>query len=244
MLSRSQVREHTGTYQTVAPNAPYGLQCLKNLFEQEDSSSPDKAKLETILAKDFRDLENGNERSKGREDIIELIMSRRSRYSKYQTDLTQAWCITNSNKTQTVLFESIRFIVFQRDAEWVRIPVAGRLEVRACTVDGKAGGEIVLRKLTMDLSAFWKRRTELESISPISTPTLINSQPSVERSPKYELPAFVPDKPRSPLPGLLPFVEGQPPNSQKRNSFVTRVMGPQDRKEKSTVVPTPNPYCK
>ena len=98
---------------------------------------PRQAKLETILAKDFRDLENGYERSKGREDIIELVVSRQSRYSKYQTDLTQAWCITNSNKTQTVLFESIRFIVFQRDTEWVRIPLAGRLEVRACTVDGK-----------------------------------------------------------------------------------------------------------
>jgi hypothetical protein len=246
MLSRSQVREHTGTYQTVASNAPYGLQCLKNLFEQEDSSSPDKAKLETVLAKDFRDLENGNERSKSREDIIELIMSRRSRYSKYQTDLTRAWCITNSNKTQTVLFESIRFIVLQRDTEWIRIPLSGRLEVRACTVDGKAGGEIVLRKLTMDLSAFWKRKAELESISPISTPTLINSPPSV--SPKYELPAPLPDNPRSSLPGLLPSVEGQPPNSQKRNSFVTRVMGLQDRKEKSTVVrtptPQPYPYCK
>ena len=198
MLSRSQVREHTGTYQTVGTNAPYGLQCLKNLFEEEDSSSPDRAKLKTILAKDFRDLENGNERSKAREDVIELIMSRRSRYSKYQTDLTQAWCITNSNKTQTVLFEAIRFIVLQRDTEWVRIPLAGRLEVRPCTIDGKASGEVVLRKLTMDLSAFWKRKANLENISTTLVPVITKRETLSPVPLQYELPASVPDEPHNP----------------------------------------------
>jgi hypothetical protein len=239
MLSRSQVREHAGTYQTIAPNAPYGLQCLKRLFEQEDSSLPNKLKLQTILAKDFRALENGNERSKGREDIIELILSRRSRYSKYQTDLTQAWCITNPNKTQTVLFESIRFIIFQKDTEWVRIPLAGRLEVRAYTVAGKTTGEIVLRKLTMDLSAFWKRKTELDGIvSPTPTPTLGNSYLSVDRTPQVqELPAFVPGMPSSPVPDQQPIPvdgEGQQPKSPKTSWFLKK------KRSSSNLLPQPS----
>jgi hypothetical protein len=159
MLSRSQVREHTGSYQTVPANARHGLQCLRALFEEEDSHSPSRAKLTAVLAKDFRDLENGNERSKGREDVIELIMSRRTRYHKYQTDIAQAWCITNSNKTQTVLFEGIRFIVFQNDTEWVRIPLAGRLEVRVTSGDSNA--EVVQRKFDLGLELFLEAKSRV-----------------------------------------------------------------------------------
>lgn len=185
LLGRTQVREHTGSYQTIQVNAPLGLQCLKSLLEEEDSRNPNRSKLSTTLAKDFRDLENGSERSKGREDIIELITSKHTRYRKYQTDLAHTWCITNANKTQTVLFEGIRFIMLQKDTEWIRIPLSGRIEVRSTVLNGKTSGEVIQRKVTLDSSGFWKRISELNSAP---NPAKGGSQPTAQDTPRHELP--------------------------------------------------------
>lgn len=201
---RSQVRTHTGSYQTIASNAPIGLLCFRDLFEQEDAVAPNKQHLESVLARDFRDLENGTERSKARQDVINAIMTRRSRYSKYQTDISQCWCITNPDKSQTVLFEGIRFMMFIHDDEWVRVPLSGRLEVRPATRNGKSAGEIVQRKMTTDLTGFWQRREVLRRLpkSPHSaktsaSPTLppypeLDGGPKLEAGPKAEMYGDVP----------------------------------------------------
>ncbi|VUC27533.1 unnamed protein product [Clonostachys rosea] len=204
ILGRSPVRTHTGSYQTIASNAPIGLLCFRDLFEQEDAVTPNKQRLESVLARDFRDLENGTERSKARQDVINAIMTRRSRYSKYQTDISQCWCITNSDKSQTVLFEGIRFMMFIHDEEWVRVPLAGRLEVRPATRNGRAAGEVVQRKMTMDLTGFWQRRDVLRKIpksphsaktnaSPILPPyPELDGGPKLEAAPKAEMYGDVP----------------------------------------------------
>ncbi|CAH0058925.1 unnamed protein product [Clonostachys solani] len=204
ILLRSPVRTHTGSYQTIASNAPIGLLCFRDLFEQEDAVTPNKQHLESVLARDFRDLENGTERSKARQDVINAIMTRRSRYSKYQTDISQSWCITNPDKSQTVLFEGIRFMMFIHDEEWVRVPLSGRLEVRPATRNGRSAGEIVQRKMTADLTGFWQRRELLRKIpkSPHSakrnaSPTLppypeLDGGPKLEAAPKTEVYGDVP----------------------------------------------------
>lgn len=201
---RSQVRTHTGSYQTIASNAPIGLLCFRDLFEQEDATTPNKQHIESVLARDFRDLENGTERSRARQDVINAIMTRRSRYSKYQTDISQCWCITNPDKSQTVLFEGIRFIMFIHDDEWVRVPLSGRLEVRPATRNGRSAGEIVQRKMTTDLTGFWQRREALRKIpkSPHSAKTNasltlppypeLDGGPKLEAAPKAEIYGDVP----------------------------------------------------
>jgi hypothetical protein len=166
MPFRQQIHQHSGSYQTIPVLAPQGLLCLKALFQEEDADKPSAATLNTLLAQDFRDVENGNERSKGRSDVVSLIVSRRSRYQKYQTDIGQAWCLINSSKAHTVLFEGIRFIIFRDDTEWIRIPISGRIEVRTISRGGKPSGEIVFRKTTLELTTFWKRRNELSLTSP------------------------------------------------------------------------------
>ncbi|PVI01159.1 hypothetical protein DM02DRAFT_654808 [Periconia macrospinosa] len=194
MFFRAQVREHTGSYQTITAASPVGLQCLKAFFEEEDSMSPNGVKLKTILAKDFRQFENGNERSRSRDVVIGLITSRKTRYRNYQTDIAQAWCVMNHNKTHTVLFEGIRFVVLLNDTEWIRIPLSGRIEVRPITINGKDTGEVVLRKMTFDLSTFWRRKKALAMSSPSPNPS--PTQAAAGRFSMYELPAPFPTQPK------------------------------------------------
>ncbi|KAH0559608.1 hypothetical protein GP486_003873 [Trichoglossum hirsutum] len=185
-ISKSSIREHASSYQSILSDAP-GLLCLKSLLEQEDSKSPSKAVLNKLLAPDFRDFENAGERSKSRDDVIQLILTRALCYSQYQTDLIHAWCLPNTTikSTQTVLYESLRFVLFHGDKKWIRIAVAGRLEVRCTSGRGGKQGEITLRRLTLDLNQFWKRKAELSPPQTLLAPT---SSPQPQRRSVYELP--------------------------------------------------------
>lgn len=247
MPFRQQIHQHSGSYQTIPKTAAQGLICLKALCQEEDAEIPSATVLNTLLASDFRDVENGSERSKGRSDVISLIVSRRSRYQKYQTDVMQAWCLVGPNKMHTVLFEGIRFIMFRDDTEWIRIPVSGRIEVRTMVHGGTSAGEIVFRKLTLDLTTFWKRRNELA----LDTPALPSDgfqNVRASHAPPHLPPPLVYEMPTNPSPPSGPVASSgneqgkldkpKPVSmpAKSSTSLFARLMGTATREEKRVAI--------
>ncbi|KAJ9613582.1 hypothetical protein H2200_003524 [Cladophialophora chaetospira] len=205
-MGKVQIHEHTTSYQAITTKSPHGLQCLKKLFLEYDNETPSRASLDSLLARDFTDNENESERSIGREESIENIISNRKRCSRHQMDLKRAVCIEHDAKRQEVLFEGVRFMLFpfeddrglelpivEDKGDWIRVPFSGRIEVR--TKENRytlkeAVIEIVSRRWTVDNSQLVKRElmsnrrsqsrtaTATGPVSPISSPseTLLRSQ--------------------------------------------------------------------
>ena len=57
------------------------------------------------------DNENESERSIGREETIQNIISSRHQCTRHQMDLKRAVCIEHEPKRQEVLFEGVRFML-------------------------------------------------------------------------------------------------------------------------------------
>ncbi|EXJ78833.1 hypothetical protein A1O1_09235 [Capronia coronata CBS 617.96] len=199
-MGKVQVHEHTLSYQAISPKSPYGLRCLKTLFTEYDNAEPSRLSLNSLLSKDFQDNENGNDRSVGRDEAIESIISSRARCSRHQIDLKYACCIEHSTSRQTVFFEAVRFMVVNGDSDWRRIPISGRLEVRI--KDNMfslrdAVAEIVSRRMTSDTSQLLRKdlsRTSSTPLSPAESPMSIvgrsTSQSALTGSGATELPGI------------------------------------------------------
>ncbi|KIX08652.1 uncharacterized protein Z518_03309 [Rhinocladiella mackenziei CBS 650.93] len=203
-MGKIQVQEHTQSYQAISTKSPHGLRCLKVLFSEYDSSQPSRLILNSLFAKDFQDNENGTDRSVGRDEAIDNIISSRARCTKHQMDLKHAWCVENSGSSHTVFFEGIRFMFLDGDSDWTRVPFSGRIEVRIkenrFTLKD-AVVEVVTRRMTSDTGQLVsrdlqqqrpQRRTSSSSpISPIESPmgTLRRSTSKIAIPAVSELPA-------------------------------------------------------
>ena len=175
-MGKVPVHDHTLSYQAISTKSPHGLQCLKALFSEYDSSDPSRMRLNSLLSRDFQDTANGNDRSVGREEAIESIISERAKCTKHQIDLKYALCVENSGSSHTVFFEGVRFLFLEGDSDWTRIPISGRLEVRIKENRfslKEAVAEIASRKMTSDDSQLVRRdltRPSMTAISLVESP--------------------------------------------------------------------------
>ncbi|KIW20967.1 hypothetical protein PV08_01546 [Exophiala spinifera] len=186
MGNKVHVTEHTGSYNAISHKSPHGLQCLKILFSEYDSSNPSRLALNDLLTADFQDNTNGSDRNTGREETIDTIISSRAKCTRHQIDLKHAWCIENSGSSHTVFFEAVRFMILDGDQDWTRVPLSGRIEVkvkenRFTLKDAVA--QISSRRMTSDASQLVKKdlsrtaTTKTVPLSPAQTPSL-DLQPS------------------------------------------------------------------
>lgn len=159
-MGKVHFHSHVGSYANISNKAAQGLQSLRALLSEYDNENPTRIYLCELLAHNFHDIENGSDRAITREEAIQNIISTRSKCAKHQFDLKHAWCVENSGTSQTVFFESIRFLLLKGDTEWIRIPIAGRLEVSV--TENKwtlkdAKSVITARSLTFDNSQLLAR---------------------------------------------------------------------------------------
>ncbi|KAL6248270.1 hypothetical protein RBB50_004525 [Rhinocladiella similis] len=189
MGNKVHVSEHTGSYNAISHKSPHGLQCLKILFSECDSSNPSRLALNDLLTADFQDNTNGSDRNTGREETIDAILSSRAKCTRHQIDLKHAWCIENSSSSHTVFYEAVRFMILDGDQDWTRIPLSGRIEVkvkenRFTLKDAVA--QISSRRMTSDASQLVKRdlsrsaTTTTMPASPVQTPSF-DLQPSTSQ---------------------------------------------------------------
>lgn len=183
MGNKVHVYEHTSSYNAISHKSPQGLQCLKALFSEYDSSNPSRMKLNNLFTADFQDNTNGSDRNTGRDETIDSIISSRAKCTRHQIDLKHAWCLENSGSSQTVFFEAVRFMYLDGDSDWTRIPLSGRIEVRVkenrfSLKDAIA--QIASRRMTSDASQLVRKemwRTASMPLSPAETQSL-GLQPS------------------------------------------------------------------
>jgi len=176
--NKVHLHEHALSYPAIPNKAPHGLLCLKALFGEYDSSVPSRTRLTELFAPDFQDNMNGSDRSFGRDETIEAIISSRRRCTRHQIDLKHAWCVEHSSSHHTVFFEAVRFMYLEGDADWTKVPISGRIEVRI--KDSRfslkdAVAQIATRRLTSDTSHLVKReltpqRSASTPLSPVQTP--------------------------------------------------------------------------
>ncbi|KIW38937.1 uncharacterized protein PV06_08758 [Exophiala oligosperma] len=199
--------------------SPHGLQCLKILFSEYDSSNPSRMALNDLLTVDFQDNTNGSDRNTGREETIETIMSSRAKCTRHQIDLKHAWCIENSGSSQTVFFEAVRFMVLDGDEDWTRIPLSGRIEVKVKENRFKlkdAVAQISSRRMTSDASQLVKRdlsRTATTTTLPMSPAhtSSVDLQPSTSQ-------LVLANVPELPAANNTPSDTKSPPSYRKSQS--------------------------
>ncbi|KAK5553745.1 hypothetical protein LTR46_008291 [Exophiala xenobiotica] len=196
MGNKVHIYEHTSSYNAISHKSPQGLQCLKALFSEYDSSNPSRIKLNDLFTDDFHDNTNGSDRNTGRDETIDSIISSRAKCTRHQIDLKHAWCLENSGSSQTVFFEAVRFMYLDGDSDWTRIPLSGRIEVRV--KENKfslkdAIAQISSRRMTSDTSQLMRKEMWRASmpLSPaeMSTPGLRPSNSQLAQPKVSELPA-------------------------------------------------------
>ncbi|OAP62821.1 hypothetical protein AYL99_02048 [Fonsecaea erecta] len=223
-MSKVHLYDHSASYHAITSKSPQGLQCLKRLFIEYDNPNPSRANLNSLFARDFTDNENESERTFGRDEAIETIISTRAKCSRHQIDLKRATCLINSGSSHTVFFEGVRFMMFGgalqdgSDAElpvmdekinWTRVPFAGRMEVRVKENRfslKEAVAEIVSRRVTSDNSVLIKRDLAARSNSmPFASPASMSTTHLGLPSNVSELPGVISAGPGD-IKALVPYV--------------------------------------
>ena len=210
-MPKAIFHEHVGSYAAIPKRAPQGLHCLKVLLSQYDIETPNRMVLNDLLAPGFQDTENGSERTVNREEAIEAILGSRAQCIKHQFDLKHAYCIEHSGAHHTVFFESVRFMLLHGNTDYIRVPVAGRIEVKITENRFKmkdAVASITARNMTHDQTQLARRGlVKSPSVSTALNPADLGdmkfnystSQVDVPRVP--ELPAPIsPPAEEKPLP--------------------------------------------
>ncbi|KAK6384619.1 hypothetical protein LTS17_002182 [Exophiala oligosperma] len=191
MGNKVHVTEHTGAYNAISHKSPHGLQCLKILFSEYDSSNPSRMALNDLLTVDFQDNTNGSDRNTGQ----------------------------NSGSSQTVFFEAVRFMVLDGDEDWTRIPLSGRIEVKVKENRFKlkdAVAQISSRRMTSDASQLVKRdlsRTATTTTLPMSPAhtSSVDLQPSTSQ-------LVLANVPELPAANNTPSDTKSPPSYRKSQS--------------------------